>query len=189
MKFQGNKQHPKQQPSQKKKPEPIYAEPSKPSKILSSKSGIKPAITFTAKDIKFEEYENVVLRAPDPNGGHSVAKNRNSENLATSSPSVDVLARHSDGSLFKDSERKIHSKSLSMSENHTNIFQQNKEMWEKRAEGTSQPRHAPDLVMDLPISECKETAVRKSTDSLDIEVSFWNLWSKYSFIYWERLLE
>ncbi|KAL5286146.1 SRGAP1 family protein [Megaselia abdita] len=171
--FEGNKQQHQKPPQQppKQKPEPIYAEPSKPSKILSSKSGIKPVITFTAKDIKFEEYENVVLRAPDTNGTHSVVKNRNSENLTTSSPSVDVLARHSDGSLFKDSDRKIHSKSLSMSENHTNIFQQNKEMWEKRAEGTSQTRHAPDLVMDLPISESKEANVRKSTDSLEIELS------------------
>lgn len=79
-----------------------------------------------------------------------------------------------------------------MSENHTNIFQQNKEMWEKRAELGSQPR-APDLVMDLPISESKDTAERKSTDSLDIEVSFclyfymFNESSGPSFMIYNRL--
>lgn len=78
-------------------------------------------------------------------------------------------------------QRKCHSKSLSLSENriaaNLNPFQQNRELWEKRTEMQSthsltapriltRNRIAPDLVMDLPVSN-KESAVHSSRESLN----------------------
>lgn len=70
-----------------------------------------------------------------------------------------------------------------MSENRvgtTNMFQQNRDLWEKRVELNSQQslstsrilsrnRIAPDLVMDLPLSIGKEGPTHSSIDSIDNE--------------------
>lgn len=72
-----------------------------------------------------------------------------------------------------------------MSENRvgtqtTNMFQQNRDLWEKRVELNSQQslstsrilsrnRIAPDLVMDLPLSISKEGPTHSSIDSIDNE--------------------
>lgn len=70
-----------------------------------------------------------------------------------------------------------------MSENRvgtTNMFQQNRDLWEKRVELNSQQslstsrilsrnRIAPDLVMDLPLSISKEGPTHSSIDSIDTE--------------------
>lgn len=99
--------------------------------------------------------------------------------------------RYSDTELFKEPAsgelrpaRKFHSKSFSLSENRivggppgTNVFQQNRELWEKRVELSSQQslttsriltrnRIAPDLVMDLPLTS-NESSARSSRDSLE----------------------
>lgn len=116
----------------------------------------------------------------------------------------DEKSRHSDTELFKDVElrsssedepdnrpsRKYHSKSFSLSENRiaaagSNLFHQNRELWEKRAELQSQQclttprilsrnRIAPDLVMDLPfqvvggvICTKDPSLIRNSRESLD----------------------
>lgn len=99
--------------------------------------------------------------------------------------------RHSDPQSNRDevdaqrsttaTQRKFHSKSFSLSENRVaanlNMFKQNRELWEKRAELQSQQslttpriltrnRIAPDLVMDLPVSN-KDSAVHSSRESLN----------------------
>lgn len=115
-------------------------------------------------------------------------------------------SRYSDTELFKDNGkgvtinaddgsgssdrpvRKYHSKSFSLSENRiagnvddgSNVFQQNRELWEKRVELNSQNslstpriltrnRIAPDLVMDLPLTT-PEGSTRSSRDSLDVDI-------------------
>lgn len=108
--------------------------------------------------------------------------------------------RHSDTQLLKEfstcktdddnlefqrssTVRRFHSKSLSLSENRivaaaaaggSNLFHQNRELWEKRAELQSQQclttpriltrnRIAPDLVMDLPLA--KDDTIHNSRES------------------------
>lgn len=127
--------------------------------------------------------------------------NRHSETLkkvCSDTESDGDKNRHSDTNLFKESQckvlyeeevdsptRKFHSKSFSMSENRvntqtTNMFQQNRDLWEKRVELNSQQslstsrilsrnRIAPDLVMDLPLSISKEDPTHSSIDSIDNE--------------------
>lgn len=78
-------------------------------------------------------------------------------------------------------QRKYHSKSFSLSENRVaanlNLFQQNRELWKKRTEMQSSQclnatriltrnRIAPDLVMDLPVSN-EDRAVNSSHESLN----------------------
>lgn len=96
--------------------------------------------------------------------------------------------RHSDSQLTGfgasvEPGRRQHSKSFSLSDaqfdggSGSNLFQQNRELWEKRAEKNPHPyltgpriltrnRIAPDLVMDLPFSQ-KEETVHSSRESLD----------------------
>jgi hypothetical protein len=84
--------------------------------------------------------------------------------------------------------RKYHSKSFSLSENklslagaNQNVFQHNKELWQKRATLSSHQnlaqsrilsrnRLAPDLVMDLPLSASKDSIVTSSRESLDTDL-------------------
>ena len=86
--------------------------------------------------------------------------------------------------------RKYHSKSFSLSENKLslaaaanspNVFQQNRDLWQKRATLSSHQnlsqsrilsrnRIAPDLVMDLPLSASKDSMVTSSRESLDTEL-------------------
>ncbi len=155
----------------------------------------------------FEEYEGVTFRNPAQVSSQlnvtTTQVNRKSEtirsdqNAVTESPGKDdEKNRHSDSQLLKDVEtqpedtssrpsRKYHSKSFSLSENRiaaagSNLFHQNRELWEKRAELQSQQsltttrilsrnRIAPDLVMDLPFPVSKDCPTRSSRDSLDID--------------------
>lgn len=155
----------------------------------------------------FEEYEGVTFRNPSQASSQSnvatVQTNRKSETIRSDQSAVtespgkeDEKNRHSDSQLLKDVEtqpddsnsrpsRKYHSKSFSLSENRiaaagSNLFHQNRELWEKRAELQSQQsltttrilsrnRIAPDLVMDLPFPVSKDCPTRSSRDSLDID--------------------
>lgn len=94
------------------------------------------------------------------------------------------LSGHDDANAkrpVESAQRKFHSKSFSLSENRVaanlNLFQQNRELWEKRTETQSthslpaprilsRNRIAPDLVMDLPVSN-KERTVNSSRESLN----------------------
>lgn len=122
--------------------------------------------------------------------------------LAADTKDIDEKSRHSDTQLFKqyvnanqDGEenkatdvtkrsRKLHSKSFSLTENRimaslgSNMFQQNRELWEKRAELQSQHslstprilsrnRIAPDLVMDLPVPGNQNEPITSSCESLN----------------------
>lgn len=81
----------------------------------------------------------------------------------------------------ENAQRKFHSKSFSLSENRVaanlNLFQQNRDLWEKRTETQSthslpapriltRNRIAPDLVMDLPVTNNGRT-VNSSRESLN----------------------
>lgn len=128
------------------------------------------------------------------------------QNLLLTSSGDEEKNRHSDTQLFKLSSnskeiidvkkvadsgnengkpvsRKLHSKSFSLTENRivasigSNLFQQNRELWEKRAELQSQHslatpriltrnRIAPDLVMDLPFPATKDEPIHSSRESL-----------------------
>lgn len=144
---------------------------------------------WDGKDVPFKggevTYENtsIVVIADD--------KIRHSDSQVLSeysSVNRDEINFHSTGT----GQRKFHSKSFSLSENRVadnlNLFQQNRELWEKRTETQSHQcltapriltRHrvssdriapdriAPDLVMDLPVSN-KERTVHSSHESLNI---------------------
>lgn len=120
-------------------------------------------------------YENTsVLSAADRNG-----KLRHSDSHAINEYSnIDVSAT---SAAQRSAQRKYHSKSFSLSENRVaanlNVFKQNRELWEKRTEMQSthsltapriltRNRIAPDLVMDLPVSN-SDRAVTRSRESLD----------------------
>lgn len=117
-------------------------------------------------------YENAsVLNASDGKNG----KLRHSDSHAINEYSnIDVSAQRA-------AQRKYHSKSFSLSENRVaanlNLFKQNRELWEKRTEMQSthsltapriltRNRIAPDLVMDLPVSNSDRT-VNRSRESLE----------------------
>lgn len=189
-------------PFQTKKPsEPIYAEPSKIPQPVASNSN-------SSSSMHFEEYEGVTFRNP-PQASTQLnvtapQTNRKSETIRSDQSAVTETTgkdeeknRHSDSQLLKDVDqqpedsttrpsRKYHSKSFSLSENRiaaaagSNLFHQNRELWEKRAELQSQQslttsrilsrnRIAPDLVMDLPFPVSKDCPTRSSRDSLDID--------------------
>lgn len=154
----------------------------------------------------FEEYEGVTFRNPLQASSQlnivPTQTNRKSETVRSEQSAVtespgkeDEKNRHSDSQLLKDVEtqpddsnnsrpsRKYHSKSFSLSENRiaagSNLFHQNRELWEKRAELQSQQsltttrilsrnRIGPDLVMDLPF-QVQDCPARTSRDSLDID--------------------
>lgn len=114
------------------------------------------------------------------------------ENTAILNTDKTGKMRHSDSNVMNEysnlecqravnnTQRKFHSKSFSLSENRVaanlNLFQQNRELWEKRTEMQSthsltapriltRNRIAPDLVMDLPVA--KDRAVTRSRESLN----------------------
>lgn len=188
---------------QRKKPEPIYAEPSKVTNSASGSSTIANAQSTSG--MHFDEYDGVTYRnypiATDEEINSTQTRKSDSfkanTNNATDNSDVDNINRHSDTELLKDIElrhqneadnrpnRKFHSKSFSLSENRiaasSNLFQQNRDLWEKRAELQSQQcltsprilsrnRIAPDLVMDLPFPVSKDgVGVHSSRESLDCE--------------------
>lgn len=122
-------------------------------------------------------YENTAVLNTDKNG-----KTRHSEphlmnEYSNTNRDDTVVVQRS----VNNAQRKFHSKSFSLSENRVaanlNVFQQNRELWEKRTEMQSthsltapriltRNRIAPDLVMDLPVSN-KERAVNSSRESLN----------------------
>lgn len=119
-------------------------------------------------------YENTsVLNSCDSKNG----KLRHSDSHAINEYSnMDMTA-----TAQRTAQRKYHSKSFSLSENRVaanlNLFKQNRELWEKRTEVQSthsltapriltRNRIAPDLVMDLPVSN-SDRAVNRSRESLD----------------------
>lgn len=108
-------------------------------------------------------------------------KHRHSDPNAFTDHSSKDSRDETDGQRVSTKQRKYHAKSFSLSENRVaanlNLFQQNRELWEKRAELQSQQslttpriltrnRIAPDLVMDLPVSN-KDSAVHSSRESLN----------------------
>lgn len=123
-------------------------------------------------------YENTAVLNTEKNGKairHSDSHVMNE--YSNTNRDEPVVAQRS----VNNAQRKFHSKSFSLSENRVaanlNLFQQNRELWEKRTETQSthsltapriltRNRIAPDLVMDLPVSN-KERAVNSSRESLN----------------------
>lgn len=153
--------------------------------------------TSSADASQSDEPDGVILRHgpksldSEPVPPHEPVAYENT-NILTTEKSVKM--RHSDSHVMNEysnvdappatvnnTQRKFHSKSFSLSENRVaanlNLFQQNRELWEKRTEMQSthsltapriltRNRIAPDLVMDLPISN-KDCIVNRSRESLN----------------------
>uniref|UniRef100_A0A1B0FV14 Putative slit-robo rho gtpase-activating protein 1 n=1 Tax=Lutzomyia longipalpis TaxID=7200 RepID=A0A1B0FV14_LUTLO len=162
-----------------RKNEPIYAEPSKPPQPVASGSGAEVGTNGDVAEVVGEEdVDGVEVRQKGEHDGQL-------EKIGVRHSDTDVLKHRGDDEVVK-APRKFHSKSFSLSENRVcNMFQQNRELWEKRAELSSQHslttprilsrnRIAPDLVMDLPAmanhsGEVKREGSRESLDQ-DVEV-------------------
>ncbi|XP_055693315.1 SLIT-ROBO Rho GTPase-activating protein 1-like isoform X2 [Lutzomyia longipalpis] len=162
-----------------RKNEPIYAEPSKPPQPVASGSSTEVGTNGDVADVVGEEdVDEVEVRQKGEHDGQL-------EKIGVRHSDTDVLKHRGDDEVVK-APRKFHSKSFSLSENRVcNMFQQNRELWEKRAELSSQHslttprilsrnRIAPDLVMDLPAmanhsGEVKREGSRESLDQ-DVEV-------------------
>lgn len=180
----------------------MYAEPIKPSAaVFKATPGARGSGSST--DASQDEPDGVQLRhGPKLNEVETVSETEpvTYENTAVLNADKIVKTRHSDShvmneysntirdepvvaqrSTVNNVQRKFHSKSFSLSENRVaanlNLFQQNRELWEKRTEMQSthsltapriltRNRIAPDLVMDLPVSN-KERAVNSSRESLN----------------------
>ncbi|XP_058120513.1 SLIT-ROBO Rho GTPase-activating protein 1-like isoform X2 [Anopheles coustani] len=186
--------------------EPIYAEPTKVSVNREKSHATDSGTSSTSNE---EESDNVELRAsllggigePPEHSKSTLVLNRRSESMISSTTSADdELPKAMSGDDQSDrskSVRKYHSKSFSLSENKLalmgsvgsataagtfNVFQQNRDLWQKRATQSSyqnlatsriltRNRIAPDLVMDLPPSAIsKEGTVHASRESLDNEL-------------------
>lgn len=187
----------------KRSSEPIYAEPSKPSAAVLGKAipAVRASCSSADAIVKgADEHDGVQLRR-GPNESDAVVAHEQVayENTGILNIEKTTKARHSDSHIINEysnlshtetnaqrppvetSTRKYHSKSFSLSENRVaanlNLFQQNRDLWEKRTEMQSthslpapriltRNRIAPDLVMDLPISN-KERTVNSSRESLN----------------------
>uniref|UniRef100_A0A182JHM0 Rho-GAP domain-containing protein n=1 Tax=Anopheles atroparvus TaxID=41427 RepID=A0A182JHM0_ANOAO len=191
-----------------KTPEPIYAEPTK---ITMHRDKSPAADSGTSSNSNDEESDNVEFRPRVGGMGDrpeysksTLGLNRRSESLlSTSKASIDIdsskLKASDDQSDQSKPMRKYHSKSFSLSDNKLsltskcigsggagaatlNVFQQNRDLWQKRAAQSSyqhlttsrilsRNRIAPDLVMDLPPTAIsKEGPVHTSHESLDNEL-------------------
>uniref|UniRef100_A0A182SS93 Uncharacterized protein n=1 Tax=Anopheles maculatus TaxID=74869 RepID=A0A182SS93_9DIPT len=159
----------------------------------------------TSSNSNDEESDNVEIRPrlggmgdPPEHSKSTLGLNRRSESTLTStSKTVDVdgdglSAATDDQSDQSRPMRKYHSKSFSLSENKLslaaaggsatlNVFQQNRDLWQKRAAQSSyqnlttsrilsRNRIAPDLVMDLPPSAINKETAHASRESLDTEL-------------------
>ncbi|XP_049541574.1 SLIT-ROBO Rho GTPase-activating protein 1-like isoform X1 [Anopheles darlingi] len=185
--------------------EPIYAEPTK-----TTMNREKPPVT-DSKSTE-EEMKNVELRPrlggmgePAEHSKSLLGLNRRSETnslparVALSTPSTKPTASDDQSDQSKPM-RKYHSKSFSLSENKLslltssggdadssgcglNVFQHNRDLWQKRATQSSyqnlatsriltRNRIAPDLVMDLPPTAIGklEDVTRTSRESIDSEL-------------------
>ncbi|XP_035912577.1 SLIT-ROBO Rho GTPase-activating protein 1-like isoform X2 [Anopheles stephensi] len=184
--------------------EPIYAEPTK---ITMNREKSPAADSGTSSNSNDEESDNVEIRPrlggmgdPPEHSKSTLGLNRRSESTLTStSKTVDVdgdgpAATSTDDSTDQSRPmRKYHSKSFSLSENKLslaaagggsatlNVFQQNRDLWQKRAAQSSyqnlttsrilsRNRIAPDLVMDLPPSAISKETAHASRESLDTEL-------------------
>lgn len=192
--------------SQKKRPsEPIYAEPSKPGAVFKAPPPTARVSSCSTDASQSDEYDGVQLRhGPKTSESDTAVSDTESvtyENTSVLSTETNGKLRHSDSLVneysntnrddavvvvvqrtVNNAQRKFHSKSFSLSENRVaanlNLFQQNRELWEKRTETTqsthsltaprilSRNRIAPDLVMDLPVSN-KDRTVNSSHESLN----------------------
>lgn len=123
-------------------------------------------------------YENTAILNADKNGKTRHSDSHVMNEYSNTNRDEPIVAQQRS---VNNAQRKFHSKSFSLSENRVaanlNLFQQNRELWEKRTETQSthsltapriltRNRIAPDLVMDLPVSN-KERAVNSSRESLN----------------------
>lgn len=123
-------------------------------------------------------YENTAILNTDKNGKTRHSDSHVMNEYSNTNRDEPIVAQQRS---VNNAQRKFHSKSFSLSENRVaanlNLFQQNRELWEKRTETQSthsltapriltRNRIAPDLVMDLPVSN-KERAVNSSRESLN----------------------
>lgn len=193
--------------AQKKRPsEPVYAEPIKPSAAnfkatpaarssgsstdasqsdepdgVQLRHSSKSNENETLSDTEHVTYENTAILNTDKNNGgkarHSDSHVMNEYSNTNRDSETAALVQRT----VNNTQRKYHSKSFSLSENRVaanlNLFQKNRELWEKRTEMQSthsltapriltRNRIAPDLVMDLPVSN-KERTVNSSRESLN----------------------
>ncbi|XP_059608914.1 SLIT-ROBO Rho GTPase-activating protein 1-like isoform X2 [Phlebotomus argentipes] len=149
-----------------KKSEPIYAEPSKPAipvNPMPSTSGAQCDVANGEEDVEVRQ------------------KAAEDAQMGVRHSDTEVLKRKEDGEMKPP--RKLHTKSFSVCEGRvSNMFQHNREMWEKRAELGSQHslttprilsrnRIAPDLVMDLPMTVIHGVEVKRedSRESLEVD--------------------
>lgn len=190
---------------QSQKAEPIYAEPTKTIHYVKAETidddtvTLRPklnenGVKLTESGVKLSVFSNrrsetIDCDQPDSNDGRDIERNRHSD--------TELLREHALESADIQPTRKYHSKSFSLSENRiiggiglsavgggsvelTNVFQQNRSLWQKRAELSSQQnlstqrilsrnRLAPDLVMDLPLSANADCPITTSRESLDTE--------------------
>ncbi|XP_052871923.1 SLIT-ROBO Rho GTPase-activating protein 1-like [Anopheles cruzii] len=187
--------------------EPIYAEPTK---ITINREKTSASDTDTSSNTNDDDTDSVELRPrlggmgdPSEHSKSTLGLNRRSETtLSAPKPTGSSEAEQSKPSGSEEHfeppkpARKYHSKSFSLSENKLslaiggvgmsgttgNVFQHNRDLWQKRATQSSyqnlttsrilsRNRIAPDLVMDLPPSAIgKEEAIRVSRESLDAEL-------------------
>uniref|UniRef100_A0A182YI20 SLIT-ROBO Rho GTPase-activating protein 1 n=1 Tax=Anopheles stephensi TaxID=30069 RepID=A0A182YI20_ANOST len=178
-----------------------------PTKITMNREKSPAADSGTSSNSNDEESDNVEIRPrlggmgdPPEHSKSTLGLNRRSESTLTStSKTVDVdgdgpAATSTDDSTDQSRPmRKYHSKSFSLSENKLslaaagggsatlNVFQQNRDLWQKRAAQSSyqnlttsrilsRNRIAPDLVMDLPPSAISKETAHASRESLDTEL-------------------
>ncbi|XP_052892781.1 SLIT-ROBO Rho GTPase-activating protein 1-like isoform X2 [Anopheles moucheti] len=177
--------------------EPIYAEPTK---ITMNREKSPAADSGTSSNSNDEESDNVEIRPrlggmgePPEHSKSTLGLNRRSEStLSTGKSVVGEPTATDDQSDQSRPMRKYHSKSFSLSENKLslaagggsatlNVFQQNRDLWQKRAAQSSyqnlttsrilsRNRIAPDLVMDLPPSAINKETAHASRESLDTEL-------------------
>ncbi|XP_053677702.1 SLIT-ROBO Rho GTPase-activating protein 1-like [Anopheles nili] len=181
--------------------EPIYAEPTK---INVNREKSPAADSGTSSNSNDEESDNVEFRPrlggmgdPPEHSKSTLGLNRRSESSTLSiSKGTGAESKPSASDDQSDQSkpmRKYHSKSFSLSENKLslaaagsgsatlNVFQQNRDLWQKRATQSSyqnlttsrilsRNRIAPDLVMDLPLSAINKETTHASRESLDTEL-------------------
>uniref|UniRef100_A0A182P8D3 SLIT-ROBO Rho GTPase-activating protein 1 n=1 Tax=Anopheles epiroticus TaxID=199890 RepID=A0A182P8D3_9DIPT len=181
--------------------EPIYAEPTK---ITMNREKSPAADSGTSSNSNDDELDDVEIRPrlggmgePSEHSKSTLGLNRRSETTLATSKATTVEGEPSPTDDQADQSRpmrKYHSKSFSLSENKLslvaggssgsatlNVFQQNRDLWQKRAAQSSyqnlttsrilsRNRIAPDLVMDLPPSAINKETAHASRESLDTEI-------------------
>lgn len=136
----------------------MYAEPIKPSSFAEKSRTSNPTTNRSYSQPELDTYEEVELRPkPSDRPEHEAVAYENTTQLFSYSDVVENV-RFSDSQVnqyanrdeidtsqkaVKSTQRKLHSKSFSLSENRIaaglNLFQQNRDLWEKRTEMQSQP--------------------------------------------------